>query len=165
MPLSSPFYANSIFSPFVLFVSQRSVWQEKTFVQLGETWHKRLSKHPVQSPCKESEGTTALHISLFVPPRIPRPLGQVESPLPLLDSNIQTVAQDFQIRVVWKLEIIDTGHDAWQIVVRRVWRLTRLADDGEHWCKALKSCQRYVSPVKWYTQHLTYRQSEAWGCQ
>lgn len=69
------------------------------------------------------------------------PSRQVESPLALSYGNIQALSQDFKIGVIRKLEIVDAGHDAWQIIIRRIWRLTRLADNSEHGCQALETCE------------------------
>src|SRR5947209_17025365 len=72
----------------------------------------------------------------------------MESALSLLDGDVQTVPQDFQISVVGKLEIVDASHNTGQVIVRRVWRLAWLADHGEHGCKALETCPRKLAISK-----------------
>lgn len=67
-------------------------------------------------------------------------LRQVESPLPLLDGNIQPVSQDFDVGVIGEFEVVDASHDTGQIVVGRVRRIARPAHDREHRGQTLETC-------------------------
>ena len=63
----------------------------------------------------------------------------MERALALLGGHDQFPLQHLLCAVIGQLEIVDTSHDAWQIVVRTVRGLTRLADNREHWRKTLES--------------------------
>lgn len=64
----------------------------------------------------------------------------MERPLALLDRCKELLPQIIHVRVVRQLEVIDTRHDAGEIVVRDVWRLARLADHREHGVQLAEAC-------------------------
>ena len=76
-----------------------------------------------------------------MPKRVVQPacLGKVEGALPFLNGNTELFAEDLHTAVIGHLEVIDTSHNTWKIIVRRVWRLARLADDRKHWSKVLEA--------------------------
>jgi hypothetical protein len=51
--------------------------------------------------------------------------------LAFFDGNEQLLLHDVKRAVVRHLEVVDASHDTWQIVVRTVGRLARLAHDCE----------------------------------
>jgi len=57
----------------------------------------------------------------------------MEGTLALLDGKHNLIPHHLQSAVVGQLEIVDTSHDAGKIVVGAIWRLSRFADDGQHW--------------------------------
>jgi hypothetical protein len=60
--------------------------------------------------------------------------------LTFLDGDAQLLTQNAYGAVVRHLEVVDTCHDRWQIVVGCVWWLTRLAYNSEHWREILEAC-------------------------
>ena len=66
-------------------------------------------------------------------------LREMKGSLTFLDGRVQLSAHNVKISVVWQLEIVDTGHDAGKVVIGRVGRFARLADDGEHWSQTLEA--------------------------
>jgi hypothetical protein len=70
------------------------------------------------------------------------PLRQMERPLALLDGDVHLLPHRFQARVVRQLQVVDACHDRRQVVVRRVRRLTRLADNSEHGRERLEACKQ-----------------------
>lgn len=86
----------------------------------------------------------------------------MECPLSFSDRNCQLFPQDVNRTVVGHLEVVYTGHDAWQVVIRRKWRLARLADHRKHWSERFKAC-RFVSSVQpeRHRNTMTYLQWEA----
>jgi hypothetical protein len=56
----------------------------------------------------------------------------MECALALSNGNTELLTQDVYGTVIGHLEVVDAGHDGRQVVVGRVWRLTRLAYDREH---------------------------------
>lgn len=67
-------------------------------------------------------------------------LRKMESTLAFVDGDIQFFFENFHRTVIWHFEIVDTGHNAREVVVRGVRRLAWLADHCEHRCKAFETC-------------------------
>ena len=59
--------------------------------------------------------------------------------LTLADGGVKPGAHDLEIGVVRKLKVVDTSHDAREVVIRRVGWFTGFADDREHWCQRLET--------------------------
>jgi len=64
----------------------------------------------------------------------------MESSLSLLYSDRQPLLEDFEGGVVRKLEVVDAGHNAREVIVRSVRWLARLADHSEKRCQTLEAC-------------------------
>lgn len=58
-------------------------------------------------------------------------LGQVECSLSLFDGNGQSRLESIQAAVIRQLEIVDTGHDTREVIIRRVGRLAGATHYGE----------------------------------
>ena len=67
-------------------------------------------------------------------------LGQVECTLSFLDGDGKPLLQDADVAVVGQLEVVHARHDTGEIVIRRVRRLARAANDGEKGSKTLEAC-------------------------
>jgi hypothetical protein len=63
----------------------------------------------------------------------------MESALTLLHGDGQLLTQNVDGAVVGHLEVVDTGHDGGQVVVRCVWWFAGFANDGEHGCEVLEA--------------------------
>lgn len=50
------------------------------------------------------------------------------------DRDQKAFPKNFQAAVIGKLEIVDTRHNAGEIVIGSVWRFAGAADNGENWC-------------------------------
>lgn len=59
--------------------------------------------------------------------------------LAFLDGRVQSSTHDVQIGVVWEFEVIDTSHDAWEVVVGRERGFAWLAHNCEHRGKTLEA--------------------------
>ena len=68
----------------------------------------------------------------------------MKSTLSFSDGGIDLCSHHLNIAVVWELEIIDTGHDGRQVVVRGVWWLAGLADNGEHGGEGFEACGKVL---------------------
>ena len=66
-------------------------------------------------------------------------LRKMKSPLPLLKRHSQFLAQNPHGAIIRHLEVIHTRHDRREVVVRRIWRFARFADDGEHGREVLEA--------------------------
>ena len=66
-------------------------------------------------------------------------LGKMEGALTFLYSNTQFLAENVHAAIIGHLEIVDTSHDAREVVVRRKWRLTGFANDCEHRSEILET--------------------------
>jgi hypothetical protein len=63
----------------------------------------------------------------------------VEGALAFPDGNVELLAKDVDVAVIWHLEVVDASHDRWEVIVRGIRRLTRLADNGEHRGESLET--------------------------
>lgn len=63
----------------------------------------------------------------------------MERPLAFFDGREELLPQRVDIGVVGEFKIVDTCHDAGEIIVRRVWSLAWLADYREHRGQALET--------------------------
>ena len=66
-------------------------------------------------------------------------LGQMKRALAFLDGRVQSCTHDVEIGVIGEFEIVDTGHDARQVVIGGKGWFAWLAYNREHWGKALES--------------------------
>lgn len=66
-------------------------------------------------------------------------LRQMERSLAFLDRGEKLFLHDLNSRVVWKLQVIHTRHDARKVVVRRIRVLTRFANHSKHGCQRFES--------------------------
>jgi hypothetical protein len=69
-------------------------------------------------------------------------LRKVERALALFDGNVESGAQDVDVAVVGHLEVVDASHDGREELVGSVRCFCGLADDGEHGCERLKTCEK-----------------------
>ena len=70
-----------------------------------------------------------------------RCLRKMERALALFHSSVEPGAQNVDVAVVGHLEVVDASHDGREELIRSVWRLCRLADDGEHGRESLEACE------------------------
>lgn len=55
--------------------------------------------------------------------------------------------QNIDVRVVGHLEVVDTRHDTWKVVIWRVGSLTGPTDNSEHGREILESCGKVSFPL------------------
>jgi hypothetical protein len=72
-------------------------------------------------------------------PAAPNRLGQMKRALTFLNGRVQSGPHDAEIGVIGEFEVVDTGHDAGEVVVGGQGRFTWLAHYCEHWGKTLES--------------------------
>jgi len=84
-------------------------------------------------------------------------LWQMESSLSFLNGSIHTTSHHVQVGVIGQFEIVNTCHDARQIVVRCVRRFAWLTNHSEHWCKSLEAYS-WISRAWFGRDHNTYLQ-------
>ena len=63
----------------------------------------------------------------------------MESALSFSNSSVKPLPHHVQVRVIGQLKVVDTCHDAGQVVVRGVRRLAGLTHDSEHGREALEA--------------------------
>ena len=63
----------------------------------------------------------------------------MESALTFPDGNAQLLTKNVDGAVVGHLEVVDAGHDRWQVVIGRIRWFAGLAHDGEHGCEVLET--------------------------
>lgn len=71
----------------------------------------------------------------------------MESPLTFLCSQGEFLAHNVERAVIRHLQVVDTSHDARQIVIRCVWRLAGFAHHGEHGRKTLEACSKVSTRI------------------
>jgi hypothetical protein len=81
----------------------------------------------------------------------------MESTLSFLDCSIHTTPHDVQIRIVRQFEIVNTSHDARQVIIGGVGWLARFAHNRKHRGKCLKTFhfQLAMTDVQDYKFQLT----------
>ena len=84
----------------------------------------------------------------------------MESTLSFLDCSIHTTPHDVQIRIVRQFEIVNTSHDAWQVIIGGVGWLARFAHHRKHGGKCLEAC--YFKLVKPDVQDYHLRLTANW---
>lgn len=87
-------------------------------------------------------------------------LREVESTLTLLNGHIQSLSQNLHAAVVRHLQVVDTRHDAREIVIGRIRGFTRFADHREHRGEALEA---WLQVSKWGTQMQYGNTDLRWG--
>lgn len=93
----------------------------------------------------KTQSKGGIRVSKSDRPRVPLdqrpPFGsrQMEGTLALLDSSEELLPHHVNVAIVGKFEIVDTSHDARQIIVRRVGWLAGLAHHREHRRQALEA--------------------------
>jgi hypothetical protein len=68
-------------------------------------------------------------------------LRKVERALALFDRNVQSGAQGLNVAIVRHFEVVDASHDRREELVGSVRCFCGLADDGEHGCERLETCE------------------------
>ena len=59
--------------------------------------------------------------------------------LTFADSHVKSRAHDVEVGIIWELEIVDTGHDTWKVVVGGVRGLAWFAYHSEHRSQAFEA--------------------------
>ena len=84
-------------------------------------------------------------------------LWQMESSLSFLDGSIHTTSHNVQAGVIGQFKIVNTSHNAGQIVVRCVRGFTWFANYSEHWCESLET-YLWISKSCYEREKSTYLQ-------
>lgn len=72
-------------------------------------------------------------------------LREMECTLALADGSANFSSHHLDVTIIWKFEVVDTGHDAGQVVVRGVRWLARLANNSEHGSKSFEACRKMLA--------------------
>jgi hypothetical protein len=66
-------------------------------------------------------------------------LREVEASCPFQHSYSQLLFHNLLTRVIGKLQVVDTSHDAWKVVIGRQRRFVRLSDNGKWWIETTET--------------------------
>ena len=81
---------------------------------------------------------------------------QMERTLSFFDRSSHAASHDRYVAVVGQFKIVDTCHDAGEVVVRRVRLLAGLANHSKHWSQALEPYLKLESSILkegWKSKH------------